>query len=188
MNIGIDVDGVIMDTESRFRPAAELFDLDNNGKGIINADKFLFQDRFGWTNEMFVKFVEEYGFEIEKTAPLMPCAQQILKRLKDEGHRLIVITARGFSGKLEEDLTLEVFKNYNLEFDKIYFKAHNKAEICKNENIDYMIDDSPINIQKLVENDIKCLYFKSAHNTPFSHKNSTSVYSWVDIYKFFKNK
>ena len=36
MNIGIDIDGVILDTEACFRTYAEIFDVDNQNVGKIN--------------------------------------------------------------------------------------------------------------------------------------------------------
>ena len=45
MNIGIDVDGVIMDTENWFRAYAEIFDLEINGSKlnipIISEEDFI---------------------------------------------------------------------------------------------------------------------------------------------------
>ena len=187
MNIGIDVDGVIMDTEKWFRAYAEIFDLDNNGKGKIYPEEFLFQRKYDWSDETTNKFVEQYGFYIEEKAPLMPCVKLVLDKLKKDGHKLILITARGTFGKKEEKLTLKVLRKNKLKFDKIYLSSHDKANICKKENIDYMIDDSPINVKNILDNNIKCIYFRAQGSEIISHKNLTEVHSWGEIYRFFTN-
>lgn len=185
MNIGIDVDGVIMDTENWFRAYAEIFDLEINGKGKIYPDEFLFQKKFDWSEETTKEFVEQYGFDIERNAPLMPCVKLVLDRLKKAGHKLILITARGTFGKKEEKLTLKTLKKNGLHFDKIHLCTHDKSKVCKIENIDYMIDDSPFNIKKLLESDIKCLYFRAQGSEQISHENLNEVHSWGEIYRFF---
>ena len=52
MKIGIDLDGVVFDTEKEFRVYSELYDvleLKQNNK--INNAELKFQDRFKWTKE-----------------------------------------------------------------------------------------------------------------------------------------
>jgi len=95
MNIGIDIDGVIQDTETRFRSDAEIFDIVNNGNGIRKADASKVQERMGWEKQLFERFVYEKMFGVMETAPLMPNTKEVVDWLKSKGHRLVVITARG---------------------------------------------------------------------------------------------
>lgn len=47
----------------------------------------------------------------------------------------------------------------NLTFDKYFWKEHNKLKVCKEENIDIMIDDSPSTCKKMQANKIRAIYF-----------------------------
>ena len=109
MNIGIDIDGVILDTEYWFRAYGEIFDIERGGAGVVNPDELFFQWRLNWSDETFCKFKEKYGYDAERNAPLMPCVQMVLEKLKEMGHRLIVITARGKWGEKEIEITNEEF-------------------------------------------------------------------------------
>ena len=114
------------------------------------------------------------------------CAKYVLDWLKDQGHKLIVITARGKWGEIEEQITYETFKKYGLKFDKVVLHAKDKLAVCLEEKIDYMIDDMPSNIINVSNGGTKCLYFKEHEQQVLSDK-VTVVHSWVDIYKFFLN-
>ena len=52
MRIGIDLDGVIFDSEKEFRVYSELYDmLDLKQNSKINNQELKFQDRFNWSKE-----------------------------------------------------------------------------------------------------------------------------------------
>ena len=52
MKIGIDLDGVVIDSETTFRTYEEIFDIDIlNGNNLINREEPKFQARYNWTKE-----------------------------------------------------------------------------------------------------------------------------------------
>ena len=96
MKIGIDLDGVIFDTEKTFRVYSELYDmleLKQNSKE--NNYELKLQDRFNWSEEQINDFFNKYCRKIMKETSFMPGAKEVLKMLKKDGHSLIIITARG---------------------------------------------------------------------------------------------
>ena len=100
MKIGIDLDGVIFDSEKDFRIYSELYDmleLKRNSKK--NEKEIKFQDRFDWTEEETNRFLEKYHTKITEEANFMPGAKKVLKMIKEEGHELIIISARGYINK-----------------------------------------------------------------------------------------
>lgn len=187
MNIGIDLDGVILNSEEWFRAYAEIYDMEHSNNGKIKPDEFLFQKIYGWDNETTLDFFNQYGFDIERNAPFKAGAQFVLNKLKEDGHKLFLITARGKIGKPSEEAALHTIKEYQLPFDKVILKALDKATICINENIDYMIDDSPLNVLPISEKGIRCLYLKSSEKHNIISPNVIEVESWGEIYRFFKN-
>lgn len=188
MRIGIDLDGVVYDTEKNFRVYQELYDmyvLKQNTK--VNENEISMQKRFEWSDEILMDFFARYVKPILKEASYMPGAKMILKMLKEEGHELIVITARGLSDpslihvtkeRLEKDGIIEMF-------EKCYYAVEDKAQVCKNENIDIMIDDSNHNCKNTSENKIKTIYLKDAPSYDMKENEYLKVlYNWGEIYRY----
>lgn len=65
----------------------------------INNKEFKFQDRFKWTQEEIDEFLKKYHKQIIEESNDMPGVKKILKLLKQEGHSLIIIIARGGMNK-----------------------------------------------------------------------------------------
>ena len=62
--------------------------------------------------------------------------------MKENGHKLIIISSRGYDNAKMQKIAEEKLKKENLKFDKYYLKALDKLQICIKEKIDLMIDDS----------------------------------------------
>lgn len=187
MKIGLDIDGVIFDSENEIRIQAELDDLLKYKKnGVEHPEEFWEEHRYNWTDEQLIEFRSNMR-EILGRANLMPGAKRILDMLKKEGHELIVITARAIVGPSVEEC-IEQFKKYDLEFDKCYWKVEDKVEVCKKEKIDIMIDDSPIHCEKLVENKIKTLYFRDVNRKKLEENEYLKeVNHWGEVYRYIYN-
>lgn len=191
MKIGIDLDGVVFDSENDFRVFSELYDLielKQNSKK--NNKEIMFQDRFAWTENQVNDFWLKYSNKVWNESNYKPGAITVLKMLKDEGHELIVITARGGRDKKVIDITknrLE-FDGMNI-FDKYYWATENKAEVCALEKIDLMIDDYYKNCIKIAKRKIKTVYFKDALSKKLRENNYLKVlYNWGEIYRYIKEQ
>ena len=162
MKIGIDLDGVVIDSETTFRTYEEIFDLDKlNGNNLINREEPKFQARYNWKDEEQKEFIKNYFMTVSKQSPLMAGFIGVYNLLKKENVEFIVITARGgLGGEEMRDDAERLLNKYNIKFDKYYWKQDDKLEICLKENIDLMIDDDYKIIDKLAKNNIKTLYFR----------------------------
>lgn len=187
MKIGIDLDGVIFDSEKDFRIYSELYDmleLKRNSKK--NEKEIKFQDRFDWTEEETNKFLEKYHTKITEEANFMPGAKKVLKMIKEEGHELIIISARGYINKKTIKITQQKFKENDLEiFSKYYWATPQKTEVCIKEKIDIMIDDSYQNCKSISEAKIKTVYLKDAPSYDLKENQYVKVlYNWGEIYRY----
>lgn len=180
MNIGIDFDGVLFDSESIFRSYAQLFDLKINGKGMLNPEELRVQKRYDWSPEELQQFLDEYVLFVQETAPIMPNAKEVLNLLSKK-HKLFAITNRGSIYDEEIDITKKRLEMEGIKFDKVIFYASNKLDICRELNIDIMIDDLFDTIITLADNGIKCLYYRDLVLKTRSHNNITEVRNWGDI-------
>ena len=187
MNIGIDIDGVIFDSETYFRCFAEIYDIDSViNSGIRDKNEVRVQRRYNWTPEQFATYVRDIMLPLEKEVPYMAGALEVIAKLKKMGHRLVIISRRGSSGFYEEiEIANKRFAEVGLEFDGVYMDVGSKLDVCKQENIDVMIDDLDRTIDELSDNGIDCLYFICPDSREIKKDNVTSVTNWGEIYRYF---
>lgn len=183
MNIGIDLDGVVFDSEKIFRSYMEIFDIQHHGDGIIDYTEMLPEKRYGWNKEQYAEFINRYVPHTIKTAPLLPCCEYVLRELKKQGHKLYAITARGLAHPKEISITKRLMHKYKLPFDDVIYNAHDKLSICKELNIDLFIDDRYDNVLKLGTGGVKCIYFKDIELKDIDNPNVTTVKNWGEIYR-----
>ncbi len=189
MNIGIDIDGVILDSEKTIRTKAELYNTINlNNRPIKDANELRIQEKYNWTQNEFTEFVHKYFVECSENSNFMPYVKEVTDLLRKEGHKLIIITARGKYLKEMRTIVEEKFENEGLKFDKYYWAQEEKADICVNENIDVMIEDYYTNCIKIANKNIKTLYFRDAGIKEIKdNSNITEVHNWGEIYKYIFN-
>lgn len=189
MRIGIDLDGVVFDSEKEFRVYSELFDMiDLKQNSKTDNRKLKFQDRFQWTQKETEDFLKKYHKQIIEESNFMPGVKRILKLLKEEGNSLILITARGGINKDMIKITEERLKENGMDiFDKYYWATENKEEVCKEENIDIMIDDFCKNCESIANSKIKTIYLKDAPSYDLEENKYIKVlYNWGEIYRYIK--
>ena len=190
MKIGIDLDGVVIDSEATFKTYEEIFDIDTvKGNNLINREEPKFQARYNWTEEQEREFIKKYFLTVSKESNLMAGFIGVYNLLKKQGHKFVVITARGGFVKEMKDDAIRLLEENNIKFDKYYWKIDDKFEICKNENVDIMIDDDWRIINKLAKNNIKTLYFRDTNLVKLEeNKYIKEVNNWGDIYRFIRNE
>ncbi len=187
MIIGVDLDGVLFDSEHWYRSYGELFNLRLRGVKADTSKQLDIQEKYDWTKEEFDEFLDEYLQFITEKAPLKPAAKEVIELLKKRGHHLIVITARGDLGEYEIGATDERLKKEGISFDKIFYYQHDKLARCKAEGVDVMLEDSLANVTKIANGGIKCLYFRELVVAPSNHENIIEVESWGDAYREILN-
>ena len=191
MKIGIDLDGVVIDSETTFRTYEELYEISilkqNN---LVNREEPKFQSRYNWTKEQQKEFTDKFFVQISKESNLMSGFISAYRYLKEQGHEFVVITARGLTPdgnfmKEMEDYAKRVLEEGNIFFDKYYWGQENKLNVCQKENIDIMIDDDWRIIEKLASNNIKTLYFRDTNLKKLEESTFIKeVNNWGDICRY----
>ena len=186
MKIGIDIDGVILDFEGELRVQAELNDVINlKRNSIVNEKETFFQAKYSWSEEEINNFIDKQFLKVSKECNFKPGAVQVINLLKEEGHELIIISSRGGLIKEMKDIAENRLAEKGLKFDKYFFVAKDKAEICKKENIDIMIDDYYKTCKKTSDNKIKTLYFREYPNYELEENEYLKeVHNWGEIYRY----
>jgi uncharacterized HAD superfamily protein len=192
MRIGIDIDDTLNDVKEKLENAGFNY-AKSLGKNIVLSDDKCrkdnkgshISDKFNFTYEELKHFLGPIQDEIINNANPKNNASNILKKLKELGHEIYIITAR--DSEFHEDpykQSKEWLDSNNIVFDKLIVNAIEKDIICKEENIDLFIDDSLYNCISVSNLGIKTILFS---NNESNYSNIISISNWNDIYKYIES-
>lgn len=188
MNIGIDVDDVVYNTGVEVEK-----EIDAASNPVIREHKVeLMRGVLSELPEEVIQFLKDTILTYLANAKPMDNAIEVLKKLRDDGHKIILITAR--DDNLNEgviELSYQSFKKFGIEegivYDKIVFRSVDKASVCINEKIDLFIDDSPKNCEIVRDLGIDVIAFKSRITADAIDKTDLpSASSWDELYEMIK--
>ena len=189
MNIGIDIDDTITNSWEYLKPIYEKefnIKIDENTLPYYKA----VNKKINLTFDEFAKRLNKYD-HLKKDIPLKGDVVEIIKKLKQDGHTIIFITARGKTYKNPYQLTKEYLEKFGVPYDKIVLDAWDKSISCEKENIDLFIDDSPKHCEEVSELGTDVLMMEADYNKDNNLfkkvKNWHQVYDYIEVYKYIMN-
>ena len=192
MRIGIDIDGVLTNIERFILDYGSKFCFDNNIPLQIKPGIYDEQKCFEWTYEQTIKFWNEYIVYYATEYPAREFASEIIKKLKEDGHEIYLLTARNNYGvptshldKMPELVSAWLEKN-DIPYDKVIYTEGSKLPYCVGNYIEVMVEDKPENIIE-VATKIPVINFISFYNMNIEGNNITKAYSWYDVYDIIKD-
>lgn len=193
MVIGLDIDDTITDTLSVMLAYAEKFTLEDLGREIdiktITSDMldpYYVQTLHSWNREEELKFFKKYFKNmIQETMPFF-FAKDIIKKLRAEGHKIVLITARcdeiTDEGMLDvTEVTKAWLDKYEIEYDKLIIDAQNKGEVAEENHVDVFVDDSLKNCISVANKGIKTFIMDNRCNANSNADGITRVFSWPHL-------
>lgn len=186
MRIGIDIDGVLTDIEQWQLDVGGKF-FSKYDKSVVNNEGYEISEIFDISNELDDEFWNEYLYEYVTKEPSRKYASEVIKKLKDDGNEIYIVTARYLTdrdtddGKRMRKIVVNWLKEQNIYYDEIIFSPEDKKENCKKYNIDIMIEDKVDNINK-ISSIIPVICFHAGYNKECKGNNIYRVYNWYDIY------
>ena len=173
MIIGIDIDDTITDTYEVMMGYAQEYTLDVLGREpIINETN-------SCSNHLYIQYLHNWNKDEDL---------KYLNKLKEEGHTIVLITARWETEYIDiVGLTKEWLRENNVPYDKLIVNAENKQIAAKQENLDIFIDDSFKNCQMVSDIGIKTFIMDTRTNRNLDDERIKRVYSWPHFYSVFKN-
>ena len=184
MNIGIDIDDTITKTWETLMPiCVENFN--------ITIDKLkTLPPYYGALKELisleeYLEIMRKYEWLMQEI-PLKENVKEILNKLKEEGNKIIFITARGNTYSDPYKITKEYLDKLSIPYDKIIVNALEKGIVCKEEQIDLFIDDSIRNCKDVSQNGIEVLMMETYFNE--NEKEFIHMKDWNQIYEYIKNR
>jgi len=192
MNIGIDVDGVLVDMECYQLKYGKPYFAKVYGKDAVNPKAYDIEQIFDCTHAEREKFWKKYIWAYCLTEPPLKNAPEIISKLHNDGHKIFLITGRahttenGITGKLFRWMLRYWLKKNYIFYDDIIFcsekdSSDDKLDACIEKKIDVMIDDKPDNLLALV-NRIQVICYPAAWNEGAKSDAFIRVNDWNDIY------
>jgi len=191
MRIGIDIDGVIVDSNKFVLDHAIKFCYENNIKYEINDNEYDEYKRMGITYEQMMKVWNKYMEYYATKNPPRLYAVEVIEKLS-MNNEIYIITARDDEGLPKEkygemqEMVKKWLSAYNIKYDKLIFSKGSKLQYCIENGIEIMVEDSPRNIRD-ISSKIPVLCFDNSYNREIKGDNITRVYSWYDVLKKFED-
>lgn len=188
MNIGIDID----DTINNLSKALVRYALEYNKVAKISheikTNEWDFDKAFGWDENHTAEFLDKYLYKAYVEAEPKDNSVEIIKKLKDEGNNIIIITAR--SDKEVKNVRYyseEWLKKHMIPYDKLITDSKDKAEKCMENDINVFIDDRVEHCEKVKNNlKIPVYLFDSEYNKNHEDTALIRVFSWLEVYNKIK--
>lgn len=190
MKIGIDIDGVLTDEQRYVLDYGSAYFAQNNIQYKIHNDIYDSKEIFEVSEDEYDAFWKEHIFDYSENINIRPFASNIIKRLVEENNEIYIITSRSYTTYENENklkmqrVVKEWLKRNKIKYNDIIF-SREKDKICKELNIDVMIEDKPENVDK-ISKDIPVICFNVEYNKKCEGKNIYRAYSWYDVYKKIK--
>ena len=184
MIIGIDIDDTLTFLQKiKIKTAQDYIKNNNLNYKLINSDANLFSEMFDWPSDVCDKFWFEKADKMLAKVKPRDYAGKVLKRLKKEGHKIVIITSRAKEWHKDPyKLSFKWLKKNNLSFDKLIVGKLDKTQVCIDEKIDCFIDDLPETLTKLQQAGIKTILMKNPHNENQSIYSGKEAKDWKEIY------
>ena len=189
MNLGIDIDDTIANTYDVLLKYLQEYTRDDividreKANRDILAQMYHTNFRNGGDKqdkEFLNRYYEKTVLKVETKID----AVESIKKLKEEGNQIFLITARFPSNKFNiEELTKDWLKKYGIQYDKLILNSQNKVITAKEHCIDIFVDDNIKNCTDMAKAGIKTYIMDSNVNKDFKDENIERVYSWSQLYQ-----
>jgi hypothetical protein len=191
MHIGVDLDDTALDSIN------SLISFHNkiHGTNFKKRDfhSCWYREVWGGTKEDEVKELEVFSQSdyYNQIAP-MPGSQLALHLLAEDGHKLSAITGRVYS--LTEKTEKCIEKHFSNIFSGIYHTNSygltgakiKKSEICKQFNVDVIIDDDLNHIIDCTSSDLPVIVYDSPWNQGALPEGSIRMKNWIKILELIR--
>ena len=191
MNIGIDVDGVLTDIQGFNRRHAPPFFMKKFNREMVDENPYDIRDIFSCPEEEYQAYWKKYLLKYAITELARKDAKAVVRKLKNDGHSIFIISKRVFTcrqdflGKLMRFLMRNWLWRNGICYNEIAFCDNDvpdsKHDACLEKQIDVMVDDEPVNINAIVPI-AKVICFDTSYNRDCEGENIHRAKSFNEIY------
>ncbi len=189
MNIAFDIDGVLTDIETyQLKVGKKFF----KQRKIIDERGYSIREIFGCTEKEEYVFWRKNILSYSMKWPARTGCGEMIAKIKEEGNSIFIISSRikasskGFVGWLMRRIVYRFFKRFEIPYDQIFFcsvqnSAEEKSRLCKDLQIDLIVEDCPENINAL-KDVTQVICFDSVYNKEIP--NVYHVHNFYEIYEY----
>ena len=192
MVIGLDFDGVLTDLASFIYVEGERFARENNIPIKINEDGISSLEYYGWTDQDDINFWATNMLKYTKFVSPKKDVSRVLHKLKEKGHRLVIITARYYcdqdneKGRETREISENWLKENDIPFDEIhYVGGASKVQTVLDCGIDVFVDDSIMNLEQ-ISTVVPVVCFSEKYNKNYQNQNMKRISSWEEIFEYIE--
>ena len=194
MKIGIDIDDTTFFTVKSMLKYGDIFEEEISGKPIDRDNFGLIKNRYylnalyGWDNETKFKFFDKYYKNVLEECVMLPDANTVIQKLKEEGDTIHFITARlmNIEGCDTESITRKSLEKNNIPYDSLNLHISDKLSFFKENKIDICIEDSFETCRQMTDNGIKSILMTTKMNCDVDNQEIVRVNNWNQIYEEIK--
>ena len=154
-----------------------------------NSTHFYIEALYGWTKEESSRFFELYYKKfIENVTPKQDSVE-IINKLHDEGHKIILITSRDNFANVNARVETEKWlQKQGIKYDNLVTDVYSKYQACLDNNVELFIDDSYKNCMEMASNGIEVFMVDAKDNYSLNDEKIRRVYSWKEIYSLINSE
>ena len=181
MNIAIDIDDTLTNSFDYFQPfVAEFFGADLSELKEKNISYGNLPNEW---KPRELEFCRAYYDKAVAQTPFKPDAAEGVRKLRERGHKIFIITARTNSFYTDAyKTTVEELKNGNIVYDKLVCSM-DKAAACVENRIDVLFDDMLYNVDAAIDAGVNAVLFTSKANVN-ADKKYKRVNDWSEVLRF----
>ena len=183
MIIGIDIDDTLTYLQPvKLKTAQEYIAKNNLGFKLIDPNALFFSQMFDWSGDECNEFWFSEADKMLTSAPARKYASSVITNLHNQGHKIVIITARTTEWhKHPYEMSFEWLTKNNIPFDKLIVGHMDKTQVCLDEKIDVFIDDLPSTLEKLQPYGIKTILMETPHTVNNETYTGKRASNWQQV-------
>ncbi len=152
-------------------------------------NRYYLKALYGWDDETKFAFFRKYYKNVLEECTLLPNADKVIQKLKEEGDTIHFITARlmNIEGCDTEKITRASLEKFNIPYDYLDLHVSDKVKFFKENNIDLCIEDSFETCRQMLDNGIKAILMTTKMNEQIDDPEIIRVNNWDEIYAEIQN-
>lgn len=195
LNIGFDIDGVLLDCETYMAQKGSIY----LNKPVVNPCGDDIAEMFGVAQEFENAFWRDHIEDFAVSPVAREHIADMIKKLRSLGHKVYIITNRGrdlsfctMTRECMHGLVEAWLKREQIEYDGLCFANGEKFACCKEKEIDIFVEDSGSVIKKMKKdeaalnpngNPLVILCYDASYNQEVEGDNIFHVSKSQDIFE-----
>ena len=189
MIIGVDIDDTLsVLNKLKIKTAKNYIKKNNLPFKLVAPNKQFFSEMFDWSKEECNKFWVEWCDKMLEVAPPRKHVQKYINKLREDGHKIVLITARS-TDHLKDPVSLSVnwLNKHQISYDELCVNNLEKTTACLEKKVDVFIDDRVDHLLPLLPHNIKTILMETVSNKGQKEYSGDVVKNWKQVYKIISN-